>query len=180
MRTTSPREVRQQLTPINIVGKNIDTAIAEANEERKQIISDLKNGIDKTKTKSGELMTVEALWLEYINETNQTANYIKNNTYFFNKHMKPLFMPCVSKKEQVSVRYEEMGLMKEKKLWIDTPIKNKDGKIKIKENRITYIKDITETVLRDKWKALYTGSFILNRKDPETIEGISLHQRISF
>lgn len=171
MRTTSPKDVRQQLTPINIVGKNIDTAISEANEERQQIIDDLKNGLDrKTKQESQKLISVEDLWNEYIDKTNQTDNYVKNNTYFFNKHMKALFMPYHSKKEQITVKYEEDGLIQEKKIWREIPIKNKQGELKVKVKKVVDIRDITEVALWNKWKELYEGSYIINRNNSETGE----------
>jgi len=148
MRTTSPRDTRRQLSPIRVVGKSMNKILGEADDERQEIIKELKSGISRREIEAGEgAITIEDLWKEYtsvyLGLGKMTANYVKNNTYFFNKHMKPLFMPYKKKNEKIAVRYEEEGSIKTKIITVGVPEKDGQGKPIIDEKKIVYIKDIT-------------------------------------
>lgn len=107
MSITNPVRIRRNLTPIKIIGMHVDTAISLANEEKTQIIENAKNGIDPKSTpkETDDLITIERLWKEYLtyklNGKKMTEGYAKNCTYYFNKHMKPFFMPYKTQKKEV-------------------------------------------------------------------------------
>ena len=179
MRTSSPTDVRRCLTPVRIVGIEVSTAISLAYEERKGIVENLKKGI--VDTKSDKLITVEDLWNEYTNEklinNDMSANYIKNNTYFFNKHMKSVCMPYKKENAQVSFNIlvktkkgnEDVETLQEVSKKQDVlQMDVKTGKAIIDQKKVVDIRDITAEMLNKKLTELKTGSYTKLRKHRPT------------
>lgn len=83
------QEYRLTLSSRPLLGKTVLTAIKEAYLEREEKIEELKSGRYIRQVN----MTLDDLWSEYSIHLVMTdpgkKTYIKNNTYFYNKHLKP-------------------------------------------------------------------------------------------
>lgn len=182
MRVTSPKEVRRNLTPVKKVGIEVRTAIALAEEEKKRIVSDLKNGIDpKASTVNDELITIERLWNEYLthnlNKKTMSEGYAKNCTYYFNKHMKPFFMPYKTQKKEVifkirvinedTKKYEFKEIKEIQKIPMRDAITRQ---LILDEKAIIDIRHITFDMLNERMTALNNGCYERNRRDSATNE----------
>lgn len=87
----SSQRIRENLTPIKLLGTTVATAIKNADAERLAKIEAIKTGCALERKK----FTLTELWNEYttfmLDAKQMTENYVKNNTYFYNKHLKPNF-----------------------------------------------------------------------------------------
>lgn len=177
MRTTSPTEVRRHLTPIRLLGREVSTVISLAYEERKGIIENLKKGIDDSLNENDAFMTIEDLWNEYTTtkliDNEMSENYVKNNTYFFNKHLKSLCMPYKTKKEQVKfnilittikdgVKVESLKEVSEQQEVIQ--LDSKTGLPIVNVKKVVKIGKISPEILNKKLTELKTGSYVKRRK----------------
>ena len=85
------QRIREKLTPIKLLGTTVATAIKNADTERRAKIAAIKTGCALERKK----ITLTELWNEYttfmLDAKQMTENYVKNNTYFYNKHLKPNF-----------------------------------------------------------------------------------------
>ncbi len=85
------QRIREKLTPVRLLGTTVATAIKNADAERLIKIEAVKTGCVLERKK----ITLTELWSEYttfmLDAKQMTENYVKNNTYFYNKHLKPNF-----------------------------------------------------------------------------------------
>lgn len=189
MRTTSPKEVCRYLAPVKKVGLNVDTAITLANEERKRIIEELKQGINH-KSKSSrntidenEVISIERLWNEYlaagVNSKTMSEYYAKNTTYYFNKHLKPHFMGYKTRKKLftffVKKTDAELKESKNRELYKQVEeirniplIDETTGKCIIDQKKFVDIRNIRKNDLTPIMTGLNHGSYEKKRRDPIT------------
>ncbi len=84
------QEYRLALESRSLLGKTVLTVIKDAYRERDEKIDEIKSGHFIKDIK----MTFDQLWDEYgrwlVSTNPSKKTYIKNNTYFYNKHIKPV------------------------------------------------------------------------------------------
>ena len=84
------QEYRLALESRSLLGKTVLTVIKDAYRERDEKIEEIRSGkfAKKANTTLNELWEEYGQWLILTNPSKK--RYIKNNTYFYNKHLKPI------------------------------------------------------------------------------------------
>lgn len=168
MQATSPERIRRNLKPVKLIGIEVKKAIIQADDERTSIIESLKNG-EPIGEVSG-VITIEDLWNEFTTERLRaqtiSQNYVKNNTSFFNKHLRTAFMPHKTRTEKVKLTLKIDGKFKEVEEVQHIPIiDSKTGQPIVDVKKVVDIRSITANDMKNIYYDVLNGTYRRRRRD---------------